>query len=184
VDSVPCLKAWAQSLGGITYPLLSDFFPHGEIAQSFGVLRPEGYSERAVFILDKRGVLRFKEIYPIDELPDNEKVFDALAEIEPELAAHIAEQDRRLAAEMASEEHQPAGVELYCTPWCTDCKDAREFLKAHGVEFTEIDISRDRRAARRVRLWADGHEITPTFNINGTVIVDYQKERLAEVLDI
>jgi len=111
-------------------------------------------------------------------------VFDALAEIEPELAARIAEQDRRLAAEVSSEERMQNGVALYCTPWCMDCKDAREFLKEHGIEFTEIDISRDRRAARQVRLWADGHEITPTFNINGTVIVDYQKKRLAEELDI
>lgn len=111
-------------------------------------------------------------------------MFDALAEIEPELAARIAEQDRRLVAEAVSEDLTQAGIVLYCTPWCTDCVEARAFLHEHGVEFMEIDISRDRQAARRVRLWAQGHEITPTFNVNGTIIVDYQKTRLAEALNI
>ena len=39
VDHVPCLTAWAESLGGIHYPLLSDFWPHGSVAERYGVLR-------------------------------------------------------------------------------------------------------------------------------------------------
>jgi alkyl hydroperoxide reductase subunit AhpC len=42
------LKAWADSLGGIHYPLLSDFWPHGEVAQEYGVLRADGNTERAL----------------------------------------------------------------------------------------------------------------------------------------
>ena len=56
VDSKDCLRAWGESLGGITYPLLSDFWPHGGVAQQFGVLRSDGKTERALFIIDKRGV--------------------------------------------------------------------------------------------------------------------------------
>ena len=55
VDSTDCLRAWAESLGGITYPLLSDFYPHGQVAERYGVLRGVGSSERAIFVIDKSG---------------------------------------------------------------------------------------------------------------------------------
>jgi len=42
VDSPYANAAWAQQLGGISYPLLSDFYPHGAVAQAYGVLRPSG----------------------------------------------------------------------------------------------------------------------------------------------
>ena len=78
---MPCLKAWADSLGGITYPLLSDFYPHGQVAQAYGVLRSEGYSERAIFVVDKRGVIRYVDVHDIDSQPDNELLFRVLAEL-------------------------------------------------------------------------------------------------------
>jgi peroxiredoxin (alkyl hydroperoxide reductase subunit C) len=61
--------------------LLSDFWPHGEVAQQYGVLRPQGYTERATFIVDKEGIIRYAHIYDINELPDNEPLFEALQEI-------------------------------------------------------------------------------------------------------
>jgi len=67
VDSVPTLASWAESLGGISYPLLSDFYPHGEIAKLYGVLREDGRSERAIFVIDKRGTIRYVDIHDIDE---------------------------------------------------------------------------------------------------------------------
>jgi alkyl hydroperoxide reductase subunit AhpC len=67
VDHVPCLKAWAESLGGINYPLLSDFWPHGQVSDLYGVLRKEGYSERAIFIIDRDGIIRYIDIHAIDE---------------------------------------------------------------------------------------------------------------------
>ena len=85
VDSVPCLVAWAESLGGITYPLLSDFYPHGEVAKLFGVLRAEGIAERAIFVIDRQGVIRYVDVHAIGEQPDNEVLFQCLAELEPEL---------------------------------------------------------------------------------------------------
>ena len=48
VDSVPCNAAWAKSLGGLTYDLLSDFEPKGEVARRYGAYRPEGFSERTL----------------------------------------------------------------------------------------------------------------------------------------
>lgn len=78
VDSIPSHEAWQKSIGGITYPLLSDFYPHGEVAQKYGVLRPEGINERALFVIDKDGVIRFIDVHPIDKQPDNEEIFDVL----------------------------------------------------------------------------------------------------------
>ena len=73
VDHVPCLVAWAKSLGDINYPLLSDFWPHGEVAKKYGVfIEEEGKSERAIFIIDKEGIIRYIDIHDIDEQPDND----------------------------------------------------------------------------------------------------------------
>ena len=55
IDTMPTIKAWAKSLGKISYPLLSDFWPHGQTALKYGVLRAEGFTERALFIVDKQG---------------------------------------------------------------------------------------------------------------------------------
>lgn len=81
VDSTATNSAWAESLGIQEILLLSDFWPHGEVAQAYGVLREQGFTERATFIVDKEGTVRFAHIYDINELPDNETLFEALAEI-------------------------------------------------------------------------------------------------------
>jgi peroxiredoxin len=69
-DAVPPKAAWAKSLGGLSYDLLSDFFPHGAVAEQYGVLRPEGFPERAVFVVDKNGTVVFAKRYDLGELPD------------------------------------------------------------------------------------------------------------------
>lgn len=87
VDSIPSHKAWAKSIGGISYPLLSDFYPHGKASEAFGVLRTDagqpafGAAERALFIIDKEGVVRFIDVHPIAEQPDNEELFEILRKL-------------------------------------------------------------------------------------------------------
>jgi len=81
VDSIPSHEAWQKSVGGITYPLCSDFYPHGAVAEKYGVLRNEGMSERALFIIDKEGKIRFIDVHPIGEQPDNDELFDVLKTI-------------------------------------------------------------------------------------------------------
>lgn len=81
VDSSATNSAWAESLGVGNVVLLSDFWPHGEVAQAYGVLREQGFTERATFVVDKEGTIRFAHIYDINELPDNEALFKVLAEI-------------------------------------------------------------------------------------------------------
>ena len=78
VDSAAAHKAWAEHLGGIDYPLLADFFPHGEVAKKYGILRPEGFSERATFVIDKKGVIRHIEVHEIGKVPDRVKLIDFL----------------------------------------------------------------------------------------------------------
>jgi peroxiredoxin len=82
IDSVPCNKAWAKSLGGITYDLLSDFEPKGEVARLYGAYRPEGYSERALFVVDKQGKIAYKDIHEISDQPDNEVIHDVLRKLD------------------------------------------------------------------------------------------------------
>jgi len=82
VDSVPCNTAWAKSLGGFSYDLLSDFEPKGEVARAFGAYRAaDGISERALFIVDKEGKIAYKDIHNIADQPDNEDLFDALRNV-------------------------------------------------------------------------------------------------------
>lgn len=62
VDSMYCHANWAKSLGGISFPLLQDFEPKGAVAASFGLyLDGHGITDRATVIIDKQGVVRFKE---------------------------------------------------------------------------------------------------------------------------
>jgi peroxiredoxin len=79
VDAQPAKAAWAKTLGQISYDLLSDFHPHGEVAQKYGVFRAkDGISERAIFIVDKSGKIAWSKVYAIPELPNNQEVLEAL----------------------------------------------------------------------------------------------------------
>ena len=82
IDAQPAKAAWAKTLGPISYDLLSDFHPHGEVARKYGVFRPvEGFSERAVFVIDKAGMVAWSKIYQIPEQPPSDEVIEALASL-------------------------------------------------------------------------------------------------------
>jgi peroxiredoxin len=79
VDSVPCKKAWAQSLGLKKLYLLADFWPHGEIAYKLGMFIDKfGFSERANIIIDEQKNVIFVKVYPIKELPDVQEILQFL----------------------------------------------------------------------------------------------------------
>ena len=73
---------------------------------------------------------------------------------------------------------------MYCTPWCPDCRRARAWLAEKGIPYTEVDISKDRAAATKVRGWARGNETTPTFDIEGTIVVEFDRPKLEKALGI
>jgi peroxiredoxin (alkyl hydroperoxide reductase subunit C) len=79
VDNIPTLHAWTLQMGAaLWFPVLSDFWPHGAVAKKYGVLRTDGVSERALFFIDKRGVLRDIIVSDINRRPDLELIVRAM----------------------------------------------------------------------------------------------------------
>ena len=77
-DSTYALEAWEKSMH-TTFPLLSDFYPQGRVVDLYGVRHPAGMAERALFVIDKEGIIRYIEVqHTPGELPDNEDLFEAL----------------------------------------------------------------------------------------------------------
>jgi peroxiredoxin (alkyl hydroperoxide reductase subunit C) len=70
VDSIPTLYAWTNQMGKLWFHVLSDFWPHGGVAGNYGVLRTEGVTERALFVIDKEGILRYAHVADINKRPE------------------------------------------------------------------------------------------------------------------
>lgn len=81
VDNVPTLYAWTNQMGKLWFPVLSDFWPHGAVAKKYGVLRSTGVSERALFVIDKKGVIRFIDVHDINKRPPLENLVGALEKL-------------------------------------------------------------------------------------------------------
>ncbi len=81
VDNIPTLYAWTRQMGELWFPVLSDFWPHGQVAKQYGVLRSDGVSERALFIIDKKGILRYIHVEDINQRPSLEKLVRAMESI-------------------------------------------------------------------------------------------------------
>ena len=78
-DTIPSLKVWSQSLGGIGHPLLADFWPHGGVASLYGLFREaEGFSQRANVLVDKDGNVAWVKIYDLPQLPPIDEVIEAI----------------------------------------------------------------------------------------------------------
>ncbi|UCD83054.1 MAG: redoxin domain-containing protein [Desulfobacterales bacterium] len=78
VDNIPTLHAWTRQMGKLWFPVLSDFWPHGQVASKYGVLRSDGVSERALFYIDKKGIIRDIQVSDINKRPDLEYCATAL----------------------------------------------------------------------------------------------------------
>jgi peroxiredoxin (alkyl hydroperoxide reductase subunit C) len=82
VDNVPTLYSWTKQMcpgdENLWFPVLSDFYPHGAVAEKYGVLRTEGVSERALFVIDKQGIVRYVDVHNINERPPLEDLAKAL----------------------------------------------------------------------------------------------------------
>ncbi len=70
IDSTFSHENWANSLGGVSFPLVADFHPKGAVAEKYGVyLADKGITDRATVIIDKQGVVR----YAVSVTPDGER---------------------------------------------------------------------------------------------------------------
>ncbi len=73
VDSIMNTTSWEREIGPFDFPMCSDFWPHGEVCRRYDIFREEdplrGTAERAVFVIDRAGTIRFSRSYPAQELP-------------------------------------------------------------------------------------------------------------------
>jgi peroxiredoxin len=79
VDNIPTLFSWTNQMGKLWFEVLSDFWPHGAVAEKFGVLRSDGVAERALFVIDKKGIVRYVDVHNINQRPPLE---DLVRELE------------------------------------------------------------------------------------------------------
>ncbi|MEN6620194.1 MAG: peroxiredoxin [Smithella sp.] len=79
VDNIPTLFSWTNQMGKLWFEVLSDFWPHGAVASKFGVLRSDGMAERALFVIDKKGIIRYIDVHDINQRPPLE---DLIRELE------------------------------------------------------------------------------------------------------
>ncbi|MBX3650628.1 MAG: redoxin domain-containing protein [Burkholderiales bacterium] len=81
-DPLPSLKAWAEHLGGVPFPLMSDYWPHGAVGQAFGIFNDErGMDKRAAYVIDAKGVVRYAKVYPQGTIPTSEELLAELRKL-------------------------------------------------------------------------------------------------------
>jgi peroxiredoxin len=82
VDNIPTLYSWTRQMCNpqdkIWFPVLSDFYPHGAVAAKYGVLRSDGVSERALFVINKKGFITYIDVHDINQRPLLEDLAKAL----------------------------------------------------------------------------------------------------------
>jgi len=78
-DSMYALRTYADQQG-FTFPLLSDFWPHGAVAEAYGVLHPDiGIALRGTFLIDRDGIVRWTVVNSIPEARDVDDYRTAIA---------------------------------------------------------------------------------------------------------
>lgn len=81
VDNIPTLYAWTRQMGEVWFPVLSDFWPHGAVADTYGVLRGDGTTERALVIIDKQGIIRNIKVEDINVRPPLDFIVTSLSRL-------------------------------------------------------------------------------------------------------
>ena len=81
-DSIAAHRAWTTTMGGLPYPELSDWHPKGQVTTAYDLWNEErGAGTRAVIVVDREGVIRYRETYEPGHLPNPEDILQAVAEI-------------------------------------------------------------------------------------------------------
>ncbi len=80
-DNIPTLYAWTRQMGTLWFAVASDFWPHGGLAAKLGILRGDGTTERALFVVDKQGVIRFIDVHDINTRPDLGELIQAMERV-------------------------------------------------------------------------------------------------------
>lgn len=81
VDNIPTLYSWTKQMGHLWFEVLSDFWPHGGVASRYGILRSDGTAERAIIIIDKKGIIRYIDVHDINERPPLESIISQIEKL-------------------------------------------------------------------------------------------------------
>ncbi len=81
VDNIPTLHSWTRLMGVLWFVVLSDFWPHGAVASRYGILRSDGTAERAIIVIDKKGILRYIDVHDVNERPPLESIVRELEKL-------------------------------------------------------------------------------------------------------
>ena len=82
VDNIPTLHAWTQQMGTLWFDVLSDFWPHGAVADSYGVLRGDGMAERTLVFIDRKGMVSSVQVSDINVRPSLEALVAGLEKLD------------------------------------------------------------------------------------------------------
>ncbi|MDO8688768.1 MAG: glutaredoxin family protein [Dehalococcoidia bacterium] len=75
----------------------------------------------------------------------------------------------------------PKKVIMYTTTWCPDCRNAKRYLDARGITYEEVDIEKAPEAAKKLIEWSGGYRTVPTFDIDGEIVVDFDRPKLDRI---
>ena len=79
---MPSLKAWAEQLGGLPFPLLSDYWPHGAVGKAYDIFNAErGMDARSVFLVDALGAIQHAHVYAQGTVPESKDLLERLRAI-------------------------------------------------------------------------------------------------------
>ncbi|MBI2625175.1 MAG: glutathione S-transferase N-terminal domain-containing protein [Candidatus Nealsonbacteria bacterium] len=76
-----------------------------------------------------------------------------------------------------------AKIKIYSTPTCVYCISLKEFLREHNIEFEDIDVSKDQKALNEM-VEKSGQMGVPVIDIDGKIIVGFDKEKISKILSI
>jgi len=164
VDSVFSHANWAQSLGGVSFPLLADFHPKGALAESLGVyLEGVGITDRATIVIDSSGVVRYADSVG----PGGQRDIDALAAV----CEKIDGESSAPTTEIGSPAGLPAGAVVYVRNNCGASRAvtlACENLHLSGA-LTIKNVSDDASAAAELEK-ATGSSQAPCLVVDGKAV--------------
>jgi len=74
-------------------------------------------------------------------------------------------------------------VKIYSTPMCPWCKKTKEFMKEHKIEFDDVDVSKDKNAAKEM-VKKSGQKGVPVLDIDGIILIGFDEDKIKEALKL
>lgn len=142
----------------------------------------------AVFVADVNMVRDIHPVYGITSVPtllifENGELISTIKGCQDKDFIHGLFTSAIYQAKMKAEGKAPKRVTVYSTPTCTWCNTLKAWLRKNGIPFTDIDVSRDMRAAQEL-VQRTGQQGVPQTEINGQWVIGFDQKRLKELLEI